>query len=218
MRSHCLSAYEYFVVSLFPKLRSGMQKLRVEDLLSLEEYARERAAFRARVMAHKKHRRLAIGPNATLYFEDALTIRYQVQEMLRIERISSVEGVVDELDAYNPLIPDGTNLKATFMIEFSDEAQRRDALSRMLGIEEKIWLSVDALPPIAAIADEDLERVTEDKTAAVHFLRFEFTVQQIDALKQQQSVLNAGIDHPAYSHQVTPVALPVQQALQADFD
>jgi hypothetical protein len=152
-----------------------MKALTRDDLLSLEKYSEVRHQFRDQVMEHKRNRRLMLGTNATLYFEDRLTMQYQVQEMLRIERIFEAAGIQEELDAYNPLIPDGSNWKATFMIEFPDEVERREMLQHLVGIEQKVWLQVGDLPPVHAIADEDLDRSDEKKTSAVHFLRFELT-------------------------------------------
>jgi hypothetical protein len=177
-----------------------MNKLTHEDLYSLEEYARIRDEFRARVMAHKKHRRVAIGPNAALYFEDALTMQYQVQEMLRIERIFEPQGIQDELDVYNPLIPDGSNWKATFMVEFEDADERRQALARMLGIEKAVWVQVGELERVHPIANEDLERETEDKTSSVHFLRFELSPAMVSQARAGAPI-RMGIDHPVYRHQ-----------------
>jgi hypothetical protein len=194
-----------------------MQKISRSELLSLEQYARERGGFRARVMAHKKNRQVHIGPNATLYFEDRLTMQYQVQEMLRAERIFEEEGIQDELDAYNPLIPDGTNWKATFMIEFPDVAERQQVLARMLGIEDKVWVQVADFSKAYAIADEDLERENAQKTSSVHFLRFELTPDMIKALKNGASV-GMGIDHPAYTHAVSPVPAETRASLVADLD
>ena len=177
-----------------------MKKLTRESLLSLEQYALERESFRARVMAHKKARRVAVGPHATLYFEDALTMQYQVQEMLRIERIFEPEQIQDELDAYNPLVPDGTNLKATFMIEFPDVAERRAALERLVGIERALWMQVGTLERVIPVANEDLQRETDRKTSAVHFVRFELTGTMVSAFKSGESI-HIGIDHPAYRHE-----------------
>lgn len=177
-----------------------MEKLTRESLFSLEQYSTERESFRARVIAHKNDRRLAIGPNATLYFEDALTMQYQVQEMLRIERIFEPEKIQEELDAYNPLIPDGSNLKATFMIEYPDVEERRAALQRLIGIEKSLWLEISDLGRVTPIANEDLERETSEKTSSVHFVRFELTDQMISAIKSGQA-LRIGIDHPAYQHE-----------------
>ncbi|MGD8322880.1 MAG: DUF3501 family protein [Gammaproteobacteria bacterium] len=190
-------------------------KLEVSDLLSLEQYHNERTQFRARVLDHKRNRQVAVGPNATLYFEDRLTIQYQVQEMLRIERIFETEAIEEELAAYNPLIPDGTNLKATFMIEYPDIEERRAALQRLRDIEHAVYMQVDELPRTTAVADEDLERTDAGKTSAVHFLRFEFSAEQIAALHGGVA-LRAGIDHPAYSYE-TALSDNIRAALVADF-
>ena len=194
-----------------------MEKLTRESLFSLEEYAARRDAFREEVMAHKRDRRLPLGTNATLYFEDRLTMQYQVQEMLRIERIFEAEGIHEELDAYNPLIPDGSNWKATFMVEFPDVEERRAMLTRLVGIEDAVRLQVGDLPMIHPIADEDLERDDEDKTSAVHFLRFELSDEQVQALKDG-APLSAGIDHDVYKVAIRPVADNVRAALLADLD
>jgi len=171
------------------------------DLMSLEQYAQGRAAFRERVMAHKKDRRLAIGPNATWCFEDRLTIQYQVQEMLRIERIFEPEGIADELAAYNPLIPDGSNWKVTLLIEFPDPAERARRLAELRGVEDRCWVQVAGHERVSAIADEDLERENDEKTSSVHFLRFELTPAMIAAL-HGGAALAAGMDHGAYAHGV----------------
>jgi hypothetical protein len=192
-----------------------MQKLTRADLLSLEQYAEQRPAMRARVLEHKKNRHVQLGPHATLAFEDHLTIQYQVQEMLRIERVFEARGIQDELDAYNPLIPDGSNLKATFMIEYDDEAERRGALARLIGVEDRVWLRVAGFDPVYAIADEDMERANEDKTSAVHFARFEFTPAMIDALNAGAG-LAAGIDHPNMTVQLDPLPAATRAALAAD--
>ena len=186
-----------------------------EDLHSLEDYARMRADFRRRVMEHKRDRRIPLGPNATLYFEDRLTIQYQVQEMLRAERIFEPEGIEEELQAYNPLIPDGSNLKATFMLEYPEVEQRRRALARLIGVEDRLWLQVDGFDKVMAIADEDLERDTDEKTSSVHFMRFEFTSGMIDALKAGAD-LSAGCDHPELEECVSPLPREVRDALVAD--
>lgn len=185
-----------------------------DKLYSLEQYARIRPNFRAKVMEHKKHRRVAIGDHAALYFEDALTMQYQVQEMLRIERIFESEGIQDELDVYNPLIPDGSNWKATFMVEYEDEMERKQALARLIGIEKSVWMQVDGFDKVFAIANEDLERETPHKTASVHFMRFELTPEMVAAVKQGATV-RAGIDHPAY-HEKTELPQAVRDALAAD--
>ncbi len=175
-----------------------MGKLSHENLYSLEEYARIRPEFRAQVMAHKKDRRVAIGEHAALYFEDALTMQYQVQEMLRIERIFEARGIQDELDVYNPLIPDGQNWKATFMMEYADVEQRRRELARLIGVDEALWVQVEGFDKVHPVANEDLERTTEDKTASVHFVRFELTPEMAAAAKGGAAI-RAGISHPAYS-------------------
>jgi hypothetical protein len=194
-----------------------MKKLTREDLFTLEDYAIRRADFRAQVMAHKKNRKLHIGPSATLYFEDRATIQYQVQEMLRAERIFEPAGIQEELDAYNPLIPDGHNWKATFMIEEPDVDRRHALLAELVGIEDCIWVRVDGFDAVHAIADEDLDRSTQDKTSSVHFLRFELTAPMVQALHRGAS-LSVGVDHRAYRHEVEPVADPVRLALAADLD
>ena len=193
-----------------------MDKLTPADLLSLEQYHRDRNAFRARVIAHKKNRQAAIGPNVTLYFEDRLTIQYQVQEMLRIERLFESEAIEDELAAYNPLIPDGGNLKATMMLEYPDVAERRAALQRLAGIERNVYVEVEGFARATAIADEDLARSDEDKTSAVHFLRFEVDAAARAALKSG-AALTLGIDHPQYRH-VLAAPSELRAALAADFD
>ena len=194
-----------------------MDKLTREDLYSLEQYSSVRGEFRERVIAHKRDRRVGLGTNAALYFEDRLTMQYQVQEMLRIERIFETEGINDELDAYNPLIPDGTNWKATFMVEFPDIEERRAMLARLIGIEDKVYVRIGDGEKIYAIADEDLERDDEAKTSAVHFLRFELPAEQVDALKGG-APLSAGIDHENYRAVVSPVAANVRLSLLGDLD
>jgi Protein of unknown function (DUF3501) len=174
--------------------------LTAKDLMPLEQYARERADFRSRVIEHKRRRTVAVGPNVTLLFEDRLTIQYQVQEMLRIERIFEPEGIADELAAYNPLIPDGSNFKATLLIEFADVAERQRQLALLRGVEDRVYVAVGSLAPIYAIADEDLERENAEKTSAVHFTRFELEPAHLAAL-QAGAALRFGIDHPAYRHE-----------------
>jgi hypothetical protein len=169
-----------------------------DSLLSLEAYAKQRNDFRARVMEHKKRRTVHLGGELTLQFEDELTIRYQVQEMLRIERIFEEEGIQHELDAYNPLIPDGGNWKATMLIEYPDPDERRAKLAALKGIERRVWVQVDGGERVYAIADEDLERENEEKTSAVHFLRFELGAAMRDALRRGAAV-RMGVDHPAYA-------------------
>jgi Protein of unknown function (DUF3501) len=194
-----------------------MQKLQKEDLYSLEQYSELRGDFRDKVIEHKRNRRLPLGTNATLYFEDKLTMQYQVQEMLRIERIFEAAGIDEELDAYNPLIPDGSNWKATFMVEFPDEEERRVMLSHLLGIENSVWLQVGDSKKIRPIADEDLERSDDEKTSAVHFLRFELDENQAKTLKDG-ATLSAGIDHENYRFDISPVAENVRNALVGDLD
>lgn len=194
-----------------------MDKLTRDDLLSLERYAAERPAFRERVLRHKRTRRLAIGPNATLHFEDRLTMQYQVQEILRTERIFEAAEIESELEAYNPLIPDGSNWKATFMIEFEDEGERRAALGRMVGIEDRVWAKVGDGDAVWAVADEDLERTTDEKTSSVHFLRFELPCDAAAAARRGAPIA-VGIDHPAYSHRADPAPEAVRASLAADLD
>ena len=192
-------------------------KLTRESLFSLEQYAEARREFRAKVIEHKRDRRLPLGTNATLYFEDRLTMQYQVQEMLRIERIFEPAAIVEELEAYNPLIPDGHNWKATFMVEFSDAEERRLMLKSLVGIEDHVWMQIGDDEKIRPIADEDLERDSEDKTSAVHFLRFELEPAQIEALKNGAE-LSAGIDHSDYQVDVRPVPENVRHSLIGDLD
>lgn len=192
-------------------------KLTRDDLWSLEQYAEKRNDFRAEVMAHKKSRQVAIGPNATLYFEDRMVMQYQIQEMLRIERIFEKDAIQEELDAYNPMIPDGSNWKATFMLEFPDAEQRKEELSRMLGIEKKVWVRVDDLDKVYPIANEDLERETEEKTSSVHFLRFELSPEMVASAKSGATI-GMGIDHDAYSYSVDSIAENIRQSLVADLD
>lgn len=194
-----------------------MQKLTRDDLYSLEKYAEVRSQFRAEVMEHKKNRQVAVGPNATLYFEDRLIMQYQVQEMLRAERIFESAGIQEELDSYNPLIPDGHNWKATFMIEYPDELERKQALAKLIGIEDRVWVKVAGFAPVYAIADEDIERETADKTSSVHFLKFDLDADMIAAAKDGAAI-SIGIDHDHYNHQVDPVPANVRDALTADLD
>jgi hypothetical protein len=194
-----------------------MRKLSRQDLYSLEQYAEVRPEFRVQVLAHKKNRRVPLGPIAALYFEDRLTMHYQVQEMLRAERIFEAEGIQEELDAYNPLIPDGSNLKATLMIEVVDEEERRQRLSELIGIEKETWLRVAGFEPVFAIADEDLERETEVKTSTVHFLRFELSRDMVSAAKAG-AALGVGIGHRAYTQQLEPLPDNIRASLAADLD
>jgi hypothetical protein len=193
-----------------------MNKLAPEDLLPLEQYARQRNEFRARVLAHKGPRRLAVGPSTTWCFEDRLTIQYQVQEMLRAERIFEPEGIAAELGAYNPLIPDGRNWKVTLLIEFPDAQERQQRLHALKGIERRCWVRVQGYEPVFAVADEDLERENEEKTSAVHFLRFELAPEMIAAL-DRGAALCVGVDHDQYRHSLEPVPEPARRALVADF-
>ncbi len=195
--------------------KSSMKKLTRDDLYPLEKYAELRPRLRAEVMAHKQHRQVAIGPNATLYFEDRLTMQYQVQEMLRIERIFEAEGINEELAAYNPLIPDGSNWKATFMVEFPDVDERREALKRLKGVENKVWVRVAGFELVRPHADEDLEREDEEKTSSVHFLRFELTPAMVQAVKQGAAIA-MGIAHPAYTHTVDPIPAATRDSLAQD--
>ena len=192
-----------------------MSKLTRENLYSLEQYSEMRPEFRQQVMQHKKNRRIHLGENATLYFESELTMRYQVQEMLRIEKIFDKDGIEEELAAYNPLIPDGKNWKATFMIEFSDEDDRKDALAEMLGIEKQVYILIEGYDPVWAIADEDLERDTEEKTSSVHFMRFELSDEMISAFRSG-STLTMGIEHPAYTIQKIISDEDIRKSLMED--
>lgn len=194
-----------------------MHKISPESLMTLEAYDKARPEFRARAIAHKKPRTVSLGDHVTLVFEDELTIRYQVQEMLRVEKTFGEAGIREELEAYNPLIPDGRNFKATMMIEYEDENERRGALARLKGIEDRAWVRVEGCASVFAIADEDLERETEEKTSSVHFLRFELTPEMVEALKYGLG-LGVGIDHPHYSAAVDPVPSPVRAALVKDLD
>ena len=183
--------------------------------MTLEAYAKARKDFRAKVLEHKKPRAVHLGQHVTLLFEDELTIRYQIQEMLRVEKTFEESGIQDELDAYNPLIPDGRNFKATMLIEYEDVAQRREALAKMKGIEDKVWIQVEGCPRVWAIADEDLEREDAEKTSAVHFLRFELTKEMAEALKYGVG-LSIGVDHPAYAAAADPVSPATRDSLTRD--
>ena len=191
-----------------------MNKLSAADLMPLEQYARERPAFRARVLQHKAGRQLAVGPNATWAFEDRLTVQYQVQEMLRAERIFEPAGIAEELAAYNPLIPDGSNWKVTLLLEF-EAAERPQALGRLKGVEDRCWVQVQGHERVFAIADEDLVRENEQKTSAVHFLRFELAGPMIASL-HSGAALGIGTDHEYYRHAVAPVPAAVQRSLVGD--
>ena len=192
-----------------------MAQVTRDSLMTLEAYARARPQFRARVMAHKKNRTLQLGGHVTLLFEDELTIRYQIQEMLRAERVFEDAGVQDELDAYNPLIPDGANWKATLMIEYPEVKERHRMLARLIGIEDRVWVQVEGQARVYAIADEDLDRDNAEKTSAVHFLRFELDPTMVQALKKG-AALAVGVDHPAYSAAVGAVDPAVRNSLVND--
>ncbi len=194
-----------------------MQKLTRRDLMSLEQYDSERARLRGEVIAHKQLRNLQVGPNMTWCFEDRTTIRYQILEMLRAERIFESDAIQSELDAYNPLIPDGNNWKATLLIEFTDAVERRRALERLIGVENRCWIRISELSRVFAIADEDMERENDEKTSAVHFLRFELTDSMVEAAKSGASV-SVGVDHDHYRHSLSPVPSAARDALCRDFD
>ncbi len=192
-----------------------MTQITRDSLMTLEAYAKARQEFRARVMAHKKHRKVRLGENVTLIFEDELTIRYQIQEMLRVEKIFEEEGILDELRTYGVLVPDGSNWKATMMIEYADPVERAARLAQLIGIEDTVWVRVQDHAAVYAIADEDLERETEEKTSSVHFLRFELAQDMIRAL-HQGAALSMGIDHSAYQALVEPVDAAVRDSLLND--
>ena len=192
-----------------------MNKLSPSDLFSLERYTRERPAIRATVMQHKRDRQMPVGPNATWLFEDRITVQYQVQEMLRAERIFEPEGIADELASYNPLIPDGSNWKVTLLIEFPDVPERQRELAKLKGVEDRCWVQVGGHERVFAIADEDLERENDEKTSSVHFLRFELKPEMIATLRGGAE-LGLGVDHEHYRHAVTAVRSAVRQSLLAD--
>ncbi len=192
-----------------------MQKLTRESLQSLEAYAKARPDFRAKVIAHKKNRQIKLGENISLIFEDELTIRYQVQEMLRSEKIFEETGIVEEINAYNPLIPDGSNWKVTMLLSYPDIEERKNKLAGLVGVEHKVWVQIAGYEKVYGIADEDLERSTETKTSAVHFLRFELSGEMTKALKDGVG-LSAGIDHPALTTRVDTVSSATRAALAAD--
>ncbi len=192
-----------------------MTNLTHTDLMTLETYSKERDNFRTKVMAHKTNRRVALGNNATLYFEDKLTIQYQIQEMLRIEKIFEEAAIEEELAAYNPLVPDGKNLKATFMIEYADIAERRIALEKLIGVEDSVWVQIDGFDKIFAIADEDMDRDTAEKTSAVHFMRFEFSSEMTKAAKKGADI-TIGSDHQNLEVS-NSISLEIKQSLVSDF-
>ena len=195
--------------------RPGAPRITPESLMTLEAYAKARNEFRAKVIAHKKKRTVHLGEHVTLVFEDELTIRYQVQEMLRIEKIFEEAGIVEELSAYNPLIPDGGNFKATMLIEYEDADERKRALAALKGIEDAVWMRAGDLAKVLAIADEDLPRENADKTSSVHFLRFEMSPDMVAALKRG-SALGIGVEHPAYAAAIPAVGEETRRALVAD--
>jgi hypothetical protein len=190
-------------------------KITRDSLMTLETYAKARPDFRKRVIEHKKLRTLALGEHVTLIFEDELTIRYQIQEMLRIEKIFEEEGILHELESYTPLVPDGSNFKATMMIEYDDPVERKKALSKLIGVEDRVWVQVEGSPKVYAIADEDLERENDEKTSSVHFLRFELSKDMCEALKYGVT-LSVGIDHENYRVAISPVPATSRNALVAD--
>ena len=192
-----------------------MEKVTRESLMTLEAYAKARPEFRRKVLEHKKHRKVALGAHVTLLFEDELTVRYQIQEMLRIEKIFEEEGIEHELEAYNPLIPDGRNFKATMLIEYDDAEVRRRELARLKGVEDRLWVQVEGAPRVFAIADEDLERENEEKTSAVHFVRFELSDDMAAALRRG-AALSVGVDHENYRAEANPLPDAVRAALVAD--
>ncbi|HEV7614335.1 MAG TPA: DUF3501 family protein [Steroidobacteraceae bacterium] len=194
-----------------------MKKLARGDLLSLEQYASERARLRSEVIAHKQLRNVQVGPNMTWCFEDYTTIRYQILEMLRAERIFESEGIQGELDAYNPLIPDGANWKVTLLLEYPDPEVRRTALEKLIGVEDRCWIRVSEMDRVFAAADEDMERENAEKTSAVHFLRFELAPSMVAAMKSGAS-LSIGVDHDAYRHLVSPLPGPIRDTLSRDLD
>ncbi len=194
-----------------------MQKLTRQDLHSLEDYSAMREEFRAQIIKHKKDRVLQVGPNVTMHFEDRLVMQYQIQEMLRAEKIFESEGIQEELDAYNPMIPDGSNWKVTFMIEFPDPEERAVQLTKLLGIEDVTYVQVSSFEKVHPISDEDLPRETEEKTSSVHFMRFELSQDMISALKEG-AALSVGIDHPEYQHSIEALSGSMRDSLIADLD
>ena len=192
-----------------------MTKLKREDLMSLEEYSEKRAEFRKKVLEHKKTRNVALGEHATLYFEDAQTIQYQIQEMLRIEKIFEAEAINEELEAYNPLVPDGSNWKATFMIEYGDAEERAKVLATLGGVEDKVWVQVNGFDKVFAIADEDMDRNRGEKTSAVHFMRFELTTDMSTAVKQNKDI-SMGIDYDGFDQLVSPITESSRASLMND--
>ncbi len=203
------------MLSNVAKRKRKMAAITCDSLMTLEAYAKVRKEFRANVMAHKKTRSVQLGEHVTLLFEDEMTMRYQIQEMLRAERIFEQDGIQDELDAYNPLVPDGDNWKATMMIQYPDIDERRHALARMVGIQDRVWVQVEGCPKVYAVADEDLERETEQKTSSVHFLRFELDSAMKKALSSGANI-RMGVDHPNYQTTLDPAAAAVRESLLKD--
>jgi Protein of unknown function (DUF3501) len=194
-----------------------VKKLTRQDLMALEQYASERKRLRSEVIAHKQLRNVQVGPNMTWCFEDYTTIRYQVLEMLRAERIFESEGIQGEIDAYNPLIPDGRNWKVTLLLEFPDPQLRRTALEKLIGVEDRCWIRVSEMERVFAVADEDMERENDEKTSAVHFLRFELSASMAEAMKGDAS-LSIGVDHEEYRHVLSPLPRPIRDSLRLDLD
>jgi len=192
-----------------------MTNLTREDLMSLEDYAVKRADFRKEVLEHKKNRNIALGEHATLYFEDIKTIQYQIQEMLRIEKVFEADAINEELEAYNPLVPDGSNWKATFMIEYGDPEERAKVLATLVGVEDKVWVQVNGFDKVFAIANEDMERSTDEKTSAVHFMRFELTADMSKAVKEGKDI-SMGIDYDGFEQLVSPIAEASRVSLMND--
>ena len=192
-----------------------MPAIKRDSLWTLERYAKERHQFRARVMDHKKNRTVRLGPNLTLIFEDELTVRYQIQEMLRTERLFEEEAICAELDAYNPLVPDGSNWKATMMIEYADSGERQGMLAKLIGIEDRVWVQPQSCSRVYAIADEDLDRENEEKTSSVHFLRFEFAPAMRETILRGAQI-SIGVDHPAYSASIDSLDAPLADSLRQD--
>ena len=200
-----------------PQVRIAMKKITIADLMSIEAYEAQRPAIRHAIMEHKKTRRVPLGPNAMLHFEDYMVMRYQVLELMRAEKISNESDLFEELEAYNPLIPDGKNLKVTFMLEYPDEEERRERLSQLIGIEELISIQIDEFDPVYPIANEDLPRSTEEKTSSVHFLRFEFTDAMIEAARAGANWCLRS-EHLNYQYTSNPVPADITQSLLRDFD
>ncbi|MDP2129117.1 MAG: DUF3501 family protein [Pseudohongiella sp.] len=194
-----------------------MKKLTIASVGTFDQYQQRRASIRQAIIEHKKNRRVPLGPNATLHFEDYMTMKYQVQEMIRAEHLRDAGAISEELDAYNPLIPDGSNLKCTFMIEFPDEAERRQQLKLLINLEQHVFIQIDGFEPVRPVADEDLERSTEDKTSAVHFMRYEFSQEMIQAAKKGATWAIYS-DHPAYQHRIEPLPDNIASSLCRDFD